>query len=528
MIQPIYTSVSNADIKPCGKKGHLIKSEPIPLLRDNYLGEYRTELERAKVRKNLGIADEQSLLWGNISGTIEAQKDLVDYVERKYTYTNKISEDITNVKEALDYTIFFISNYKANNEEIERLGEEVIAIRELITTTEESLKESISKNSDNILAIQEAITTINESITSLNEDLKSINVDANILAWVKASLQNSTTIKLEDDTIEVILSKQENNAIHLIEQELPPAEEGGESSTIALPGIYVKNLEPQLEEAQKSIEKIQEAQEKTNEKVSTNSGNITSIQTSLETIATYQTKLPEDTTSTVIKDTTVEKLKGKPFNEIIDTLIFPTVVRNLIYPQLYYSFTSEIVEVGTALLNPTLTFVKNDAGEETDREEVITYNGSPTESTTYDSIGVYTHSGTVNYAAGEYLVNNKGEITDKMVEAGSILATAQVTATYPWYSGNTEGLIKQQLIPFNRDSGTITFSLSGRAIIKLPGSNTQLNSFTVDGGLGYLNIDLSGWEASTEQINGFPYKVWTKKDTYSSALPHQINFILSQ
>ena len=45
MIQPIYTSVSNADIKPCGKKGHLIKSEPIPLLRDNYLGEYRTELE---------------------------------------------------------------------------------------------------------------------------------------------------------------------------------------------------------------------------------------------------------------------------------------------------------------------------------------------------------------------------------------------------------------------------------------------------------------------------------------------------
>ena len=54
------------------------------------------------------------------------------------------------------------------------------------------------------------------------------------------------------------------------------------------------------------------------------------------------------------------------------------------------------------------------------------------------------------------------------------------------------------------------------------------NSFTVDGGLGYLNVDLSGWETSTEQISGFPYKVWTKKDTYSSALPHQINFTLSQ
>jgi hypothetical protein len=82
------------------------------------------------------------------------------------------------------------------------------------------------------------------------------------------------------------------------------------------------------------------------------------------------------------------------------------------------------VEVGSALLTPTLTFIKNDAGEETGREETITYNDSPVESETYDSIGVYVHSGTVNYAAGEYLINNKGEITDKRVEAGSISTTA--------------------------------------------------------------------------------------------------------
>ena len=121
MIQPIYTSVSNADIKPCGKKGHLIKSEPIPLLRNNYLGEYRTELERAKVRKNLGIADEQSLLWGNIEGTIEAQKDLVQYIEQKWTYTSDVAENINTVKDALDYALFFISQYEANTEEIEEI-----------------------------------------------------------------------------------------------------------------------------------------------------------------------------------------------------------------------------------------------------------------------------------------------------------------------------------------------------------------------------------------------------------------------
>jgi hypothetical protein len=61
MIQSIYASVSNADVVPCGKKGKPVSSEPIPLLKNKYLGEYRTELEKAKVRKNLGIADKYSL-----------------------------------------------------------------------------------------------------------------------------------------------------------------------------------------------------------------------------------------------------------------------------------------------------------------------------------------------------------------------------------------------------------------------------------------------------------------------------------
>ena len=105
MIQSIYTSVSNADIVPSCNKGQKISSDPIPLLRNNYLGEYRTELEKAKVRKNLGIADGQSLQWGNIEGFVEQQKDLVTYVEQKWLYTNEISEDIHNIKDALEVLI---------------------------------------------------------------------------------------------------------------------------------------------------------------------------------------------------------------------------------------------------------------------------------------------------------------------------------------------------------------------------------------------------------------------------------------
>jgi len=31
-------------------------------------------------------------------------------------------------------------------------------------------------------------------------------------------------------------------------------------------------------------------------------------------------------------------------------------------------------------------------------------------------------------------------------------------------------------------------------MIKLPGTNSELESFKVDGGLGYLDVDLSGWD----------------------------------
>ena len=240
MIQSIYTSVSNADIVPCGKKGKPIKCEPIPLLRNNYLGEYRTELEKAKVRKNLGIADEQSLLWGNISGTIELQKDLVQYIEQKWTYTSDVAEGINTVKDALDYALYFISEYESNTEAIEELKVDISNIRTSISVLKEDLQREIDTNRKGINNLSEEIVKINEAIVELNNAIENIDVDKNILNWIKNSLQNSKTIELkENNSLEVILSTQEDNAIHLIEQEI-----GEETSSIILPGIYVKNLEP--------------------------------------------------------------------------------------------------------------------------------------------------------------------------------------------------------------------------------------------------------------------------------------------
>jgi hypothetical protein len=69
MLNHTYTSVKNANLVDCGKRDP-IPSQPFPLLRDNYLGEYRTELDKKRVLANLGIATELSLEWEYIKGDI--------------------------------------------------------------------------------------------------------------------------------------------------------------------------------------------------------------------------------------------------------------------------------------------------------------------------------------------------------------------------------------------------------------------------------------------------------------------------
>jgi hypothetical protein len=89
MLNHTYTSVKNANLVDCGKKQH-IPSQPSPLLRDNYLGEYRTELDKKKVLANLGIATELSLEWEYIKGDIGRSKALMDELDSRTKYASKI------------------------------------------------------------------------------------------------------------------------------------------------------------------------------------------------------------------------------------------------------------------------------------------------------------------------------------------------------------------------------------------------------------------------------------------------------
>ena len=465
-IQTIYTQVDNAKLEPC-KKGKPVPPLKVPLLRNNYLGEYRTQVEKDKVLKNLGILGATG----------------------KYTYPSDTQvdsyKDIKTVQQALDYCIRLIQSYEVSDKNNKQLIEDVQTIQQNII----GLQTSIQQNTEDITTINDSIEQINNQILEFDRKLEELNVDDKITNRINQHLANSKTIELVENTLEVKISQEENNAAQVKED-----------------GIYIQDNTKQVNDNTQAIESLQDSDK-------------------------YITKTSGPSPYTVggiQEGTTAESLTGKSISDILDLMLFPVYVRNLIPPTLVYSALPSLVEVGSSLLHPELTFTQNDAGSQTSTVETILFNDSHYDNASYIGIGVYKYEATVNYEAGEYLVNNKGEITDSRIEAGSISTSVSTTATYPWYTGTNTQTFKQRLVAFNTDSGIQEISLSGRAVIKLPGANTQLLSFKVNGGLGFLNVDLDSWEQTTEQINGITYKVWTKKDEYSSVLPHQLQFNLAQ
>ena len=105
MLNHTYTSVKNANLVDCGKKQH-ISSQPTSLLKDNFLGEFRTDLEKKKVLANLGIATELSLEWQYIKGDIGGSEALMQELDSRTTYIARIGEfkdKVISVIEGIQY-----------------------------------------------------------------------------------------------------------------------------------------------------------------------------------------------------------------------------------------------------------------------------------------------------------------------------------------------------------------------------------------------------------------------------------------
>ena len=233
MLNHTYTSVKNANLVDCGKKQH-IPSQPSPLLKDNFLGEFRTELDKKKVLANLGIATSLSLEWANIKGNIGENKELINELNARTTYVTKVGDfknSVISIIDGIKYLETIVGGEQEGEEEQnQRLTDLETLTGELVTDLEE-VKEYLTE-------------TIEVNIDKLEEDLRTI------------------TEKVNNITDLIQVSSKAGNALRLVSE--------GELEEGETPGLYVPDL---------------------SDEVSTVTDNVTTLQNDVKNILdTYVTK----------------------------------------------------------------------------------------------------------------------------------------------------------------------------------------------------------------------------------------------
>ena len=220
MLNHTYTSVKNANLVDCGRKQH-IPSQPFPLLRDNFLGEYRTELDKKKVLANLGIATDLSLEWEYIKGDIGRSEALMGELDSRTKYTSKIDGFYKTVIEGIEYLETVVGGEQEGEEEQ----------NDRLTALEQSSKEL----GDSLNTLKTYITeTVDVNIETLQENL------------------NTVTEKVNNITNLIQVSTKANNALILIPEGSEDLQEG------ETPGLYVPDLSEEVSTATQNIEKLQE------------------------------------------------------------------------------------------------------------------------------------------------------------------------------------------------------------------------------------------------------------------------------
>ena len=229
MLNHTYTSVNNANLVDCGKKQH-IPSQPSPLLRDNFLGEFRTELDKKKVLVNLGIATDLSLEWEFIKGDIGRNVDLMNELDSRTKYISEIDGIRKSIIEGIKYIETFVKRDQSDE----------------------------SAQNARLSALENTAIELDTSLQDLKNYLEnSIQIDINTL---ESSISDITQ-KIENITTLIQVSSKAGNALRLLgEGEIAEGETGG---------LYVPDLSNRVGEAETNIDNIQ--------------SNVTNIQDELKT-----------------------------------------------------------------------------------------------------------------------------------------------------------------------------------------------------------------------------------------------------
>ena len=211
MLNHTYTSVKNANLVDCGKKQH-ISSQPSPLLKENFLGEFRTELDKKKVLANLGIASSLSLEWEYIKGDISRSEALMQELDARTTYTSKITGDIQTLIDGVLWLESIVGSEQDSEEEQNRRLQTLETSSQSLASRLQSLKDYINN-------------TISIDVNKLKSDIADI------------------TNKVNNITDLIKVSEKDGNALYIEEGEIP--------------GLYVPDLSGSIDSLSSNIDAIQ-------------------------------------------------------------------------------------------------------------------------------------------------------------------------------------------------------------------------------------------------------------------------------
>lgn len=213
MLNPIQTSVKNANLVDCGKKQH-ISSQPTQLIKDNFLGEFRTDLEKKKVLANLGIATTLSLEWGNIKGDIGNSLTLIQELDSRTKYISEIDgfqKSVTEGIKSLESIIQLNNGFQWQS----KLSELEENLNELKTYLQDSVEVDIDNLEESLNTISNIVQNITELIQISQKDDNALKMltDANSGLYVadlsKEVSDNTQNVALLQETVEEIQSNLE-------------------------------------------------------------------------------------------------------------------------------------------------------------------------------------------------------------------------------------------------------------------------------------------------------------------------------
>ena len=217
MLNHTYTSVKNANLVDCGKKQH-IPSQPSPLLKNNFLGEFRTELDKKKVLANLGIATSLSLEWEYIKGDIGRSEALIQELDSRTKYVSEIDGFQKSIIDGIKHLETFIGGEEEGEEEQNNRLTELETLTQKTVADLDNLKDYITN-------------TVDVNVNKLQEDL----------ATITESVKNITNL--------IQVSSKEGNAIQLLGD--------GDVAEGETPGLYVTDLSPKVNETSEKVEALE-------------------------------------------------------------------------------------------------------------------------------------------------------------------------------------------------------------------------------------------------------------------------------